>query len=130
MSVALHGLMRASATIPSSMCICKCGCTESATLPCYLLKVLELCRLGWSAGGGRERGVNQARNGMQASQLRDVTWRKSHHSSPSGNCVEMAELPGDAVAVRNSRHPAGPALIFTRAEWDAFIGGARDGDFG
>jgi hypothetical protein len=34
------------------------------------------------------------------------------------------------VAVRNSRHPAGPALVFTAAEWDAFVGGARDGDFG
>jgi len=33
------------------------------------------------------------------------------------------------IAVRNSRHPAGPALIYTRAEIDAFISGARDGDF-
>ena len=32
--------------------------------------------------------------------------------------------------MRNSRHPDGPALIFTTAEWDAFIGGARDGEFG
>jgi hypothetical protein len=31
--------------------------------------------------------------------------------------------------VRNSRYPSGPALIFTAAEWDAFIGGVADGDF-
>ena len=31
--------------------------------------------------------------------------------------------------MRNSRHPDGPALVFTRAEWDAFLGGARDGEF-
>jgi len=32
--------------------------------------------------------------------------------------------------MRNSRHPDGPALIFSRDDWDAFIGGAQDGDFG
>jgi len=34
------------------------------------------------------------------------------------------------MAVRNSRFPDGPALLFTRAEWDAFLKGALDGDFG
>jgi hypothetical protein len=56
-------------------------------------------------------------------------WRKSNRSNPSGNCVELAQLPGGDIAVRNSRHPAGPALIYTRAEITAFIQGARDGDF-
>lgn len=70
-------------------------------------------------------------NGMQASMLRPTTpWRKSRHSSPNGNCVEMAGLEAGRVAVRNSRHPDGPALIFTRDEWVAFIRGAADGDFG
>ena len=32
--------------------------------------------------------------------------------------------------MRNSRDPGGPALVFTRAEWDAFLAGARDGEFG
>jgi len=41
----------------------------------------------------------------------------------------MAKLPDGQIAVRNSRHPEGPALIYTRAEIDAFIEGARDGDF-
>jgi Domain of unknown function (DUF397) len=58
-------------------------------------------------------------------------WVKSSYSGPTGgNCVEVAFLAGGDVAMRNSRDPEGPALIFTRAEWDAFIGGARDGEFG
>ena len=41
-------------------------------------------------------------------QLRGVTWQKSRRSNPSGNCVELAELPGGAgVAMRNSRDPTG-----------------------
>jgi hypothetical protein len=60
------------------------------------------------------------RNGMQASDL-DVTWRKSSWSGPQGgNCVEFAKLSDGQVAIRNSRHPSGPALIFTPSEWEAF----------
>ncbi|HUZ23400.1 MAG TPA: DUF397 domain-containing protein [Streptosporangiaceae bacterium] len=71
------------------------------------------------------------RNGVRASALAGVTWRKSTRSGPTGgNCVEVAFLPSGDVAMRNSRQPAGPALIFTQAEWDAFIRGARDGEFG
>ncbi len=56
-------------------------------------------------------------------------WRKSTASNPSGNCVELAELPGGDVAVRNSRHPEGPTLVYTRAEIAAFIIGVRSGEF-
>jgi len=66
--------------------------------------------------------ASQARNGMRASELQGITWVKSSWSGPTGgNCVEMAVLPGGTVAVRNSRHPTGPALVFTAAEWDAFV---------
>jgi hypothetical protein len=68
-------------------------------------------------------------NGMSASQLQGVIWQKSGRSNPSGNCVECAALPGGEVAVRNSRDPEGPALIYTPAEIEAFILGVRDGDF-
>jgi Domain of unknown function (DUF397) len=68
-------------------------------------------------------------NAMPASDLPDAAWRKSQRSNSQGACVEMAGLPGGDVAVRNSRFPAGPALIYTKAEIDAFIRGAKDGDF-
>lgn len=68
-------------------------------------------------------------SGMSAAELHRVTWQKSRRSNSQGNCVEMARLPGDAVALRNSRHPNGPALVYTRAEIEALILGAKDGDF-
>jgi hypothetical protein len=69
------------------------------------------------------------RNGMSAAELAGVTWRKSQHSGQLGNCVEAAALDSGDVAVRNSRHPRGPALIFTRDEMVAFLAGAKDGEF-
>jgi Domain of unknown function (DUF397) len=71
----------------------------------------------------------ETRNGMPATELRDITWRKSRHSNSQGTCVELAGLPGGEIAVRNSRHPDSPALIYTPAEMDAFIKGAKDGEF-
>jgi hypothetical protein len=68
-------------------------------------------------------------NGVPAGELQGVTWQKSGRSNPSGNCVECAALPDGGVAVRNSRDPQGPALIYTPAEIEAFILGVRDGDF-
>lgn len=69
-------------------------------------------------------------NGTSATELPAVTWKKSARSNPSGNCVETALLPdGAGIAVRNSRYPDGPALIYTPAEMEAFILGVRDGDF-
>jgi hypothetical protein len=66
-----------------------------------------------------------------AADLPGAAWVKSTISGPTGgNCVEVAFLAQGEVALRNSRHPDGAALVFTRAEWDAFVGGARDGEFG
>jgi uncharacterized protein DUF397 len=76
----------------------------------------------------RERSM-QFENGAPAGQLGVARWRKSQASNPSGNCVEVAALPGGDIAVRNSRHPAGPALVYTRAEIAAFIAGIRNGEF-
>ncbi len=55
-------------------------------------------------------------------------WVKSSSSGPSGNCVEVA-FQGDGVLVRDSKDPEGPTLVFTRNEWDAFVAGAKGGEF-
>ena len=58
-----------------------------------------------------------------------LRWVKSSQSFSNGNCVEVAGTPDGGVAMRNSRDPDGPVLRFTRAEWDAFLGGARNHEF-
>ena len=53
--------------------------------------------------------------------LDNVAWRKSSYSgSNGGNCVEVAALPSDSLAVRDSKDPDGPVLTFSRAEWRSF----------
>jgi hypothetical protein len=58
-----------------------------------------------------------------------LSWYRSSHSNGAGGmCVEVAPV-GDGVAVRDSKNPTGPMLAFSAAEWDAFLAGARDGEF-
>ncbi len=73
--------------------------------------------------------ANTIANGMPATDLSDVTWRKSSRSGALGNCVEVARLANGEIAVRNSRFPHGPALVYTKAEIEAFVAGAKDGEF-
>jgi hypothetical protein len=76
--------------------------------------------------------MNKAHNGIPAGELPStLQWRKSARSgSNGGNCVELAALPGGGeVAVRNSRFPEGPALIYTVAEIRALVEGVKDGEF-
>jgi uncharacterized protein DUF397 len=71
----------------------------------------------------------QIPNGLAAAPLAGVTWRKSKHSGCVGNCVEADTLESGEVALRNSRAPSGPALIFRRDEMAAFLAGAKHGEF-
>ena len=66
---------------------------------------------------------------IDSGSMQGLVWRKSRYSNPSGNCVELAELGDGQVAIRNSRHPSGPVLIYTRAELTAFAHGVKAGEF-
>jgi hypothetical protein len=57
-------------------------------------------------------------------------WIKSSLSYANGNCVEVANLPGNRIGVRNSRDSAGAVLHFHPGTWHAFLGGVRAGEFG
>jgi hypothetical protein len=66
---------------------------------------------------------------MAASIVIDSTWVKSSLSFAQGNCVEVSDQPGGTIGVRNSRDSKGPVLRFTPDEWQAFLGGVRNGEF-
>jgi Domain of unknown function (DUF397) len=59
--------------------------------------------------------------------LSTLVWRKSTLSMSNG-CVEVA-MHDDGVALRDSKDRSGPVLVFTRHEWEAFVGGVRAGEF-
>jgi Domain of unknown function (DUF397) len=58
----------------------------------------------------------------------DLHWIRSSTSYGNGECVELA-IWGQVVAVRDSKDPDGPLLIFSRTEIGAFLEGVRRGDF-
>ena len=66
---------------------------------------------------------------VPADVLGAVVWRTATASNPRGDCVELARVAGGAVAVRHSRDPHGPALLYTPAEIAAFLAGAKAGEF-
>jgi uncharacterized protein DUF397 len=70
-----------------------------------------------------------AHNGVSASSLIAAAWRKSRRSGAIGNCVELAPLPGEEIAVRNSRDPRGPALVYSAVDMSGFLARVKDGGF-
>jgi Domain of unknown function (DUF397) len=66
-----------------------------------------------------------ASNGGDCVEVAEV-WRKSSYSGSNGGaCVEVARRLPAAVAVRDSKDPGGPKLIFTPADWTAFTAAIR-----
>ena len=63
-----------------------------------------------------------------SSEFGTLNWRKAQQSVNDGQCVELARA-GDMVAVRDSKNPAGPVLMYTPAEWRAFLDAAKNGEF-
>ncbi|QIZ33833.1 DUF397 domain-containing protein [Saccharopolyspora sp. ASAGF58] len=70
---------------------------------------------------GKERTVDSL-------DLSGLRWRKSTRSSSYVNCVEVA-FAGPVVAARDSKDPAGGALLFGAATWSSFVDGLRAGRF-
>jgi hypothetical protein len=64
-----------------------------------------------------------------ATTNRQQGWYKSSFSGSGNHCVEVRIMPDGEVAVRDSKDQAGPALMFTTAEWAAFLAGAQQGEF-
>ncbi|GGW43929.1 hypothetical protein GCM10010340_22610 [Streptomyces griseoloalbus] len=56
------------------------------------------------------------------SHLTGITWRKSSYSGDTGgSCVEVADMPTSAIAVRDSKNPAGPILTLGPAAFATFL---------
>ncbi|MGH3587704.1 MAG: DUF397 domain-containing protein [Pseudonocardia sp.] len=67
---------------------------------------------------------------MNDNELATARWFTSSRSNGQANCVEVAFLDDGHVGLRDSKdRGAGPAHVFTRAEWRAFLAGAKDGEF-
>jgi hypothetical protein len=58
----------------------------------------------------------------------ELAWFKSSASGANG-CVEVAHMPGGGVALRDSKDRSKAAHIYTGAEWEAFLAGAKNGEF-
>jgi hypothetical protein len=71
-----------------------------------------------------------ASENSNSAQISSTQWKKSSLSQSNGHCVEVGWLSDDHVGVRHSKDRAGPMLVFTPEEWNAFVGGVRMGEFG
>ena len=60
--------------------------------------------------------------------LSNLDWFKGS-ASALGNYVEVSHLPGGGVAVRDSKNRGKAAHVYTSGEWEAFLVGAKNGEF-
>ncbi|WP_327234841.1 DUF397 domain-containing protein [Streptomyces sp. NBC_01317] len=63
-------------------------------------------------------------------QISAPEWMKSSHSGNNGNCLEVAVLPHGSRAVRDSKIPGSPTLLFTPTQFTAFVRGIAHGQIG
>jgi hypothetical protein len=72
--------------------------------------------------------MSQDSSELPAFEPSAACWRKSTFSG-SGDCVVVAPIPGDRIAVRDSKHPEGGTLLLTRPEMAAWLAGIKAGEF-
>jgi hypothetical protein len=65
---------------------------------------------------------------LTTSEFLALNWRKAQMSTNNGACLEVASVPGK-IALRDSKDPGGPILVYTPDEWTAFLDGAKNGEF-
>jgi hypothetical protein len=65
---------------------------------------------------------------LNASERANLIWQKAQSSTNNGQCVEIASVVGK-VAIRDSKDPEGPMLVYTPTEFNAFLEGVRNGEF-
>ncbi len=66
---------------------------------------------------------------LSASERETLAWLKAHSSTADGHCVEVAASAVGNVAIRDSKDPNGPILVYKPSEFRAFLEGARNGEF-
>ena len=66
---------------------------------------------------------------MNETDFAQLKWFKSSKSSANGQCTMCARLPSSGMAVKDSKHPGGPVLLFSAYEWRAFTKGVKLGEF-
>ncbi|MEV7568375.1 DUF397 domain-containing protein [Streptomyces tanashiensis] len=81
-----------------------------------------------SADAARAAEKERQKEELYALDISGAEWQGAPGTSPEEERVEIARLPGGAVAMRSSLDKA-TVLRYTKAEWDAFVLGARDGEF-
>lgn len=65
---------------------------------------------------------------LSEAERTSLAWLKAECSTVNGQCVEIAST-ADKIAIRDSKDPDGPILVYTSAEFGAFLDGARNGEF-
>ena len=65
---------------------------------------------------------------LTTSERMSLVWRKAQLSTTNGSCIEIASLAGK-IAMRDSKDPGGPVLVYTPTEFAAFLDGAKRGEF-
>ena len=74
-------------------------------------------------------GLKEISMSTSLNDYQSLKWRKAARSNPNGECMELARTSDGDVALRNSRDPSGPVLVFARAEIKDFLDGARKREF-
>lgn len=62
-------------------------------------------------------------------EIKAATFKTPSISGDNADCVAVAVLTGGRRAVRDSKDPGGPVLVFTEKEWNAFKGGVLNDEF-